>query len=239
VAQASLPAFPGAAASRTAGTEAGATPSGFTSRVQIHRSLSVMMVDGFEPYDPHAPVHVRRRRLPHWQQDGATYFVTFRLADALPADALTNLDEQRRLGVAPAEAWAWLDRYLDAGSGCGLLARPDCSALVDDTLRHFDGQRYNLGAFVIMHNHVHVLVQPTGTSGLAAVLHGWKSYSAHQLHRYGLASGAVWQSESFDRLVRDDSELERFQRYILENPAKARLPDGRFLAGRGNAIWAR
>ena len=198
-----------------------------------------MMVDGFEPYDPHAPVHVRRRRLPHWQQDGATYFVTFRLADALPADVVTTLEEQRRLGVSSEDAWAWLDRFLDAGSGCGLLARPECAALLADTLCHFDGQRYNLGAFVIMPNHVHGLVQPIGAGRLATVVHGWKSYSAYQLQRNGFASGAVWQGESFDRLVRDEGELERFQRYILENPEKARLPVGRFLAGRGNAIWAR
>ncbi len=197
------------------------------------------MVDGFEPYDPHAPVQIRRRRLPHWQQDRATYFVTFRLADALPADVVATLEERRRLGTLSDDDWAWFDRYLDAGSGCGLLAQPDCAALVADTLRHFDGQRYNLGDYVIMPNHIHVLVQPTGTSSLGSILHGWKSYSAHQLQQIGCANGAVWQRESFDRLVRDQAELERFRSYILKNPETAKLPIGRFLSGRGNAVWAR
>src|SRR5262249_62338873 len=46
---------------------------------------------GFQGLHPDNPVTVYQRHLPHWRQDGATYFVTFRLADSLPQSKLDEL----------------------------------------------------------------------------------------------------------------------------------------------------
>jgi REP element-mobilizing transposase RayT len=189
----------------------------------------------FQPFDPRRQVQVTQRILPHWHQPGATYFVTFRLADSLPSIVRQRYDELRQLN--DSAAFAWVERFLDAGSGGCPLANPGHAIAVAATLHHFDQERYALGAFVVMPNHVHALVEPIGSTGLAVILHGWKSYSAHTLQRRAGVTGNVWQEESFDRIVRDEGELRRFHDYIMANPVKAGLRPGRFLVGHGSARW--
>ena len=183
----------------------------------------------FQPFNPHADVEITHRNLPHWQQAGATYFVTFRLADSLPAEVQARLEEMQRLNEAAT--FAWIDRYLDAGSGRCLFRNPRLAGVVANSLRYFNGDRYRLDAFVIMPNHVHALVSPILPDTLTAVVHSWKSYTAHQLQRSSGIVGKVWQEESFDRLVRDENELKKFQEYIAQNPVKANLKHGTYILG--------
>ncbi len=185
----------------------------------------------FQPFDPRRPPTQTWRNLPHWDQPGATYFLTFRLADSLPTAARARLAELRDLNNA--EAFAWIERYLDAGAGACIFARPENAAMMATTLRHFDGTRYDLGAFAVMPNHVHALVRPFDGVTRVKIVHAWKSYSARELQRAGTVQGQVWQDEGFDRIVRDESELRRFHEYILANPAAARLPAGTFVVGTG------
>jgi type I restriction enzyme R subunit len=193
------------------------------------------MPSAFQPFDPRKEFQATQRNLPHWWQPGATYFVTFRLADSLPAIVRDRFEEMRQLNEH--EAFDWVENYLDAGSGSCLLKNPAHAGLVASALRYFDAQRYKLGAFVVMPNHVHALVKPTGPNTLAALLHSWKSYTAHELNRLTGSSGRVWQEESFDRIVRDESELDKFHAYIANNPASAGLREGTFLLGQGSANW--
>lgn len=97
-------------------------------------------------------------------------------------------------------------------------------ALVGAALRHFDGARYLLGAWCVMDDHVHALVQPEPEVELTSILHTWKSYTAHALQREYGRHGAVWQHESFDRVVRGEWEYERQTQYVLGNPFR-RWPD--------------
>jgi len=92
--------------------------------------------------------------------------------------------------------------------------------LVCEALRHFDGERYRLDAFVVMDDHVHTLAQPTPGHSLEAIVHTWKSYSAHELCRAGRGAAHVWQDEYFDRIVRSDQEFDEKMRYIVSNPWK-------------------
>ncbi len=181
----------------------------------------------FQPYNPSQPVHATHRNLPHWQQLGATYFVTFRLADSLPASALVHFAELRALNQSAT--LAWLDRYLDAGTGDCLLSQPTHANLLASTLRHFNGSRYHLGAFAIMPNHVHVIVQPIASHTLTQILHSWKSYTARQLQLTVGIRGSLWQKESFDRIIRHEAELTRITDYIRENPTTARLKPGTYI----------
>jgi REP element-mobilizing transposase RayT len=182
---------------------------------------------------------VYRRHLPHWRQDGATYFVTCRLADSLPAPLLAQLEQLRKALLAQAEDavavlqsdreyFAAMKGYLGEGHGACWLKRPDVTSLVSTAYRHFDGERYELGESCVMPNHTHVLVRPLAGFELEDVLHSWKSYTAKQINALVEREGPVWQEESYDRLVRDSLELARTERYIRNNA----LPPGRRDPGR-------
>ncbi len=196
----------------------------------------------FTPFDKDRLASITKRNLPHWRQDGCTYFVTFRLADALPKETLERwrlekAEYLKRLPQPVSEAaleeatalfTAKFEEESDRGFGSCLLRKTVAADEVERCLRHFDGQRYALGSYVIMPNHVHVLVRPLGEHSLSEITQGWKSVSAHTFKKLGLSDGAVWQDESFDHIVRDGQQLERFGRYIAENPVKARLKDSDF-----------
>ncbi len=178
-----------------------------------------------------------RRNLPHWEQAGKTYFVTFRLNDSLPESKLSELEAERKVWLSEnLEPWgeaqrrqyydrfsARLDEWLDAGSGACLLHDAQVAKTVADALRHFDGDRYDLGAWVVMPNHVHVVVTPRGEHRLGEILHSWKSFTAHAINQLLGSAGQLWQHESYDHLVRNERALERVEEYIDRNPEMARI----------------
>jgi valyl-tRNA synthetase len=189
----------------------------------------------FSGFDAFSEVEVTRRNLPHWQQQGKTYFVTFRLADSLPQEKLAQLEEERAKWIEHnPEPWsedqrrqyydrfsARLDEWLDAGSGSCVLADERVAQILADALRHFDGQRYELGGWVVMPNHVHVLVTPSGEHSLGEILHSWKSFTAKKINELLGQTGQLWQRESYDHIVRNQESLRAVTLYIDENPAKA------------------
>ncbi len=92
--------------------------------------------------------------------------------------------------------------------------------LVVAAMKSFDGQRYQLAAYVVMDDHVHALLTPFAGYELKAILHSWKSFTARQMQREHKRFGRVWQDESFDRIVRDDAEFAQKLDYIVGNPWK-------------------
>ena len=188
----------------------------------------------FQGYNPYAPVRIYRRTLPHWRQDGATYFVTCRLADSLPGHLMTQLEQLRKTLLAHAddvaacqqadrEYFLTMKRYLDLGHGACWLKHVELMDMVKAGYRHFDGERYDLGECCVMPNHTHILVCPLPGFELEDILHSWKSFTAKQINGAVNHAGPVWQEESYDRLVRDSVELARTERYIRNNalpPAK-------------------
>lgn len=193
------------------------------------------MAPDFRPFDPRGDLHKARHRLPHWRQEGATYFVTFRLHDSMPREARDRLAELRQLDGD--DRFVWIDGRLDSGAGSCLLATPTNAATVVASLRCFDGERYLLGTFIVMPNHVHVLVQPATSFDLSSVVRGWKSFTARELEHSAGIEPPIWQTETFDRIVRDEHELRRFTAYIRQNPAAAWLEPGTYLVGEGTARW--
>jgi REP element-mobilizing transposase RayT len=87
-------------------------------------------------------------------------------------------------------------------------------------IRHFDSVRYRLHAYVVMNDHVHVLVELLADYRLEEVIHSWKSYTANLIQREFGRQGGIWQEEHFDRVVRDDEEYAQKRDYILNNPHK-------------------
>ncbi len=117
-----------------------------------------------------------------------------------------------------------------------LLKESRTRGIVDQALRHFDGQRYWLGHYVIMPNHVHAVVRPIQSHLLKEILHSWKSYAAHRINKLLGRAGRFWQDESFDVVVRNEQHLEKASSYIRENPGKARLANGTFTIGAGSSV---
>ncbi len=156
----------------------------------------------------------------------------------LAARGLSSPDELNKL--PPEERHEFADHFiaklndwLDAGMGSCALADPPAAGIVEDVLRHFDGDRYALGEFVVMPNHVHLLVTPAPDWELSKLEQAWKSISAKRINELHRTSGPLWQHESFDHIVRDAGWLAFYERYIRENPLKARLRDGTFRTGCG------
>jgi REP element-mobilizing transposase RayT len=92
--------------------------------------------------------------------------------------------------------------------------------LVVSALKHFDGERYGLLAYVVMPNHVHLLVETKNNHRLQDLVHTWKSFTAHRLQRECGRRDRIWQDEYFDRIVRDEEEFLEKAQYILNNPLK-------------------
>jgi REP element-mobilizing transposase RayT len=183
-------------------------------------------------FNPNEPIANLSGNLPHWRQDGVTYFVTFRLADSMPQDKLDQWAAERDAWLkahpephdeATKREYCRLfperfQHWLDAGHGECILARSEIKRLVEGSLKHFNGSRYVLDDFVVMPNHVHVLITPLAEHSLSAILQSWKSYTAHEINRILGRSGTVWQKESFDHIIRSPAQLEHVRQYIRENP---------------------
>ncbi|MCX6910163.1 MAG: transposase [Verrucomicrobia bacterium] len=191
----------------------------------------------FQGLHPEKPIRIYYGDLPHWRQEGATYFVTFRLADSLPQQCLVEIAAIRRqwelAHPEPRDESAWLDygrqvgmkqeEWLDKGCGSCALNRQDCAELVADAMKFFDGQRYHLGAFVVMPNHVHVIFRPLGDQTIEDIMMSWKGFTARKVNQLLNRTGQFWQRESYDTIVRDCGHLAKAVAYIGANAAKAGL----------------
>ena len=188
--------------------------------------------------------------LPHWTREGATYSVIFRLADSLPQEVLQGwLEERERLikrakkkSIALPKAdeknlqklfSEKIEKCLDSGIGECWLKRDDVAQLVANAMMEFDGERYDLIAWCIMPNHVHVIVRPTAGNTLPEILHSWKSFSAKHANKLLERTGTFWQTESYDHLIRDAADYYHCVEYVLQNPEKAGLENWKWRAFSG------
>jgi REP element-mobilizing transposase RayT len=204
----------------------------------------------FKPFDSKETYSVSWRVLPHWRQAGATYFVTFRLNDSIPAEVYRKIaaDREERLGkLAPnaskqlrddvlALFSAEMEDSLDSCLGSCVLKEVATAEILERTLLHGHQKDYWLHDYVIMPNHVHVLVT-AGASSLNEAIGAWKSVSAHEINKHLGRKGTLWQEEAFEHIVRDADYLRGYHNYIADNPRRARLEDGAYRlcqsAGRG------
>ncbi|GAB3868127.1 transposase [Hymenobacter segetis] len=176
------------------------------------------------------------RNLPHRLPPGEVVFLTFRLAGSLPRTVVEQLQAelelaQQRFELEPEQLYAAQKRYfgrfddqLNKGEyGPTYLRQLAIATLVAESLRYFDGNGYDLRCYCLMPNHVHLVVRVLEEAPpLVKTLQRLKSYTATQANKLLGRTGAFWQAESYDHVVRK-GELERVVAYVLENPVKAGL----------------
>ncbi len=218
------------------------------------RSLSAHSVNHsdvrFRGFDKRAAIKMTRRHLPHWEQEGATYFVTFRLADSIASDLLAKWREERATWLKfHPRPWDWKtareyirrfeeerEHWLDRGHGSCLLRNRLVQQTIVENLNRFDHQRYVIDAFVVMPNHVHVIVKPLEPNSLSGILHSWKSYTGNRINELLNRKAPVWMAETFDTIVRDYSHLTACRDYIARNPQEANLKENEFVLDRRDAL---
>ncbi|SMP69858.1 Transposase IS200 like [Neorhodopirellula lusitana] len=206
----------------------------------------------FELSDPAADFAVHESaHLPHWYQPGAACFITFRTADSIPADIsrrwhASRVDWMQRHGIFLNQP-NWKDRFaelpthirreyhdrfskqfldnLDRGWGNCVLKRGVLAKHVADALLHFDAQRYHLGDYIVMPNHVHLIASFIGDTELEKQCYSWKKFSARGINRELGVRGRFWQEESFDHLIRSPEQFAAIVRYIRCNPQHLKAGD--------------
>jgi putative transposase len=162
-----------------------------------------------------------RRHLPHWQKADSALFITWRLNGSLPRKILVNCLNEKN----PGKRFLLLDRELDkARSGPTWLKDARLANIVVGSLGYGAEHLmlYRLSAYVVMSNHVHMLVWPK--TFMSRITKSIKGYTARECNKLLARTGQTfWQDESFDHAVRNEEEFYRIKRYIERNPVKAGL----------------
>ncbi len=205
-------------------------------------------------FDPNADWTVVERGLPHWSQAGCVCFVTWRLNDSLPLEALEQVEREiaillREEGFDPDGDWKqhlaqqpskrrgqiqWKlfrtrDRFMDQGFGECYLADSRCAMVVLDSLKKFDMERYFLTDVVVMPNHMHFLCAFADEERFLKQCTEWKRFTGRQINQMLGRSGEFWQVDQFDHLIRSPEQFEHYRRYIANNPKEAKLPQDSYL----------
>ena len=200
--------------------------------------------------------------LPHWRIPGATYAVTFRLDDAVPAPALADYHQRKNhllerlreaaehsgsrstletlIGIRAEIALLYeqtLDPVLHQAHGACHLKHPELAELVRQALLHFDGTRYTLFAWSVMSNHLHAVVQPAAGQDLEKIVQSWKSFTAKKANEMLGLRGTFWQPEYYDHLIRDGEDFKNQIRYVLENPLRGKA-SARWTGSKFGGAWA-
>lgn len=200
-----------------------------------------------------------RRRLPHLQPVGGTFFVTFRLYNSIPksqlfklkADFENRMEElklckaqegwRKMLHKARSDLFLRYDNLLDQSTrGPHFLKKPVIAEIIKEQLHRFNGKLYQLLAYTVMSNHVHILIDTSlqlpeeydpilwesfDFKPLDEIMRRIKGASARYANIQLEREGRFWQSESYDCLITSDKQLDNVIAYILSNPVKAGLVD--------------
>jgi putative transposase len=155
-----------------------------------------------------------RGYLPHFDSQDVVQFVTFRLSDSLPRDALLRIQKA-------AQPESFRDEMLDQGWGACWLRLDAVAEIVEEAFLTFDGTRYRLHAWTIMPNHIHVLASILPGFPLGTIVSSWKRYTARKANQLLNRTGAFWQDDYWDRLIRSEEHFSATVEYIDLNPVKA------------------
>ncbi len=203
--------------------------------------------EDFTPFHWQGDFWNYERNLPHWRQQGSTYFITFRVNDSLPREVVeeakrekeawdsrlvqqTEPDERLEMEFAAWQRRTWrkMESIMDQCHGSCVLRQPDIRRLVSDALLFFENERSLMHGFVIMPNHVHLAARALGDHQIEDVLKSWKGFASREINKTLGKKGQFWQEDSWNRIIRDHDHWLRVMQYIANNPTKAHLREGEF-----------
>lgn len=175
-----------------------------------------------------------RGYVPHFDAPGRVQHLTFHLADSLPDRALNRMQKEWASKPEPLrklEKRKHIHRLLDAGFGSCVLRHPLAAECVEESLVYGDGDRYFLLAWVIMPNHVHVLIEQKQRVPLGQIVASWKRHTTKVLKQRGFVGSPqgkegrrpFWQRDYWDRYIRNEHHLRNAKTYIEANPVMAGL----------------
>lgn len=223
-----------------------------------HKAVNTVKSDSdFADYgqvlDRKQEILVDEQSRPHWMQAGTITFITMRLADSIAREVILRWDRERLefLHHRGIECLDWrvgreqlvkrdradFEKYfrrlredqLDTCHGKCQLRHPKAAKIVADSLLHFDGDRYLMGDFVVMPNHIHLLSAFPDAASMRKQCYSWMKFTATRVNRLNGDNGSLWQEEPFDHLVRSEEQLIYLRDYIEQNPSKVKLRNGEYL----------
>lgn len=131
-------------------------------------------------------------------------------------------DEEQKI-----EKWRRVHELLDSGAGTCPLQYPENAQTVEDSLIFGDKKRYQLLAWVIMPNHVHVLIEQQDGWPLSKIVQSWKRHTSRTIHLLDAGSPSctrpLWQRDYWDRYIRNPEHFAKTKHYIENNPVNAGL----------------
>ena len=164
----------------------------------------------------------RRGYLPHFDGGEVTQFVTFRLHDSLPRKILNSLESEFK-GNDDLEKQRRVEKYLDCGYGECFLKNPNIAEIVKSKLLAMHDKEFRLKAWMIMPNHVHLLLTPCAGNSLSRIMQSIKGSTARAANLLLERGGDFWMRDYFDRYIRDYEHFIKAFAYIENNPVKAGL----------------
>jgi REP element-mobilizing transposase RayT len=148
--------------------------------------------------------------------------LTFGLFDSLPKDVAYDLIVAMAARKSPVLNWKKIEEALDRCAGACYLRRPAVARIVQDAILFLNGKSYDVDCWVMMPNHVHLVIRLFPDQELSEIMHQLKSYTAKEANKLLQRTGAFWRREYYDRLLRR-GEYERAVAYVLDNPKRAGL----------------
>ena len=159
-----------------------------------------------------------RGYLPHFDANTLVQHVVFRTSGSLSASVLENVRTLDSLNARQA-----IDDELDNSKNGIVFANTELANFMLNGLKHFDGDRYDLQAWCIMPNHVHVMLVTAPDILLGQIVKTWKSQATRQINFCLGSTGEVFARDYFDRFMRNSAQVNRTIAYIENNPVKAAL----------------
>jgi putative transposase len=156
-----------------------------------------------------------RGYLPHFDSPEIIQHIVFRTVGSLPKSVVDSLPKDPDLCRKETDA------ALDAAHGPRPLDDPEAASIVENALRHFDGDRYRLLGWCVMPNHVHVVAKMVTGFPLGGVVRSWKTFTAAHINQRRKTRGAFWSPDYFDRFIRSESDLAETIAYVERNPVVA------------------
>ena len=183
-------------------------------------------------FSQYEELETRGSRLPHWLQENKLYFVTFRLADSLcRGDREILIKKKKDFEEKNPKPWdratyqeyrkiisSRLDSLLDKGYGSCILKQPEIREIFRNSLYYYEDKKYEVKGYVIMPNHVHLLLLGKSRNDIIKAIGSVKHFTATEINKLLKQKGKIWKKGSYDTIVRSEEHRVSCIQYIERNP---------------------